>query len=477
MSAGGTRPGGLLSPAGTLYLVALLGATALALKPFAPADRVLDGLLLPTRVLPELAAPLAWSRSSSVRAAEVSLVAAEPATGRRIARWLEEGRRATLPTEPGLLAGRRSIHGVVVGRGEGRLDRIEVRLATLSGVELGMPVVTADWYLGRVVALHPERRSEVSVDLVTGADFFVGARLVAAGARMDGRSLARMVVGGLAPRMEGERATLALAVHNPSPRRVGDGDVLVDEPRPTDQGGFGDPWSWLANGFRLGTLEAASMGKGRRMLRVRPGLDYLSGLHQVIVLAPPGPLGGDERPALETFDPRRWLATRVLAPSSLSPGRAGLRLAAGRWRGIRRGAAVAFGAHLIGVVDHAGWATADVRLLGDAGLSLPALALIEGELAPRPLGELVALGRDGAGGLHFRWEARVPLGGKGDDALEAELLTGSGRVGVPPGLLLGRARLPRGGGVHELVILPDPRAARLSRLSVWRAASDEGESP
>ena len=55
MSAGGTRPRGLLSPAGTLYLVALLGATALALKPFAPADRVHDGLLLPTRVLPELA--------------------------------------------------------------------------------------------------------------------------------------------------------------------------------------------------------------------------------------------------------------------------------------------------------------------------------------------------------------------------------------------------------------------------------------
>jgi hypothetical protein len=466
----------------------------LALKPFAPAERVLDALLLPTRILPELAAPLHWPRSSSVRAAQASLAGAEESARGRAAAWLEQGRRASLPTEPGLLVGRRRIHGEVVRRGASSLDRIDVRLSSLRGIEPGMPVVTGDAYVGRVVALHPERHGEVTVDLVTGADFFVGARLVDSSATAGTEGLARMVVGGLAPRLTSEavaprseswrhQVTHHLAVHNPSPRNVSAGEVRVDEPRPTELGGFGDRWSWLANGFRLGRLEAAGVGAGRRLLRVRPELDYHSGLHQVIALAPIDESGGEDDPTADVraplwaFDPLRWLTTRVLAPTSLSPRRAGLRLAAGRWSGIREGAAVAFGARLVGVVEHAGWATAEVRLLTDPGLNLTLLAHLADEPAPRPLGEVVVLGRNAAGALRLRWEARLPLGGAAAGPLEAELSTGSGRPGVPAGLLVGTTLLPRGGGVHELAVELDPRAAHLSHLKVWRRAPEGGATP
>ncbi|MDP6763453.1 MAG: hypothetical protein QF903_09115 [Planctomycetota bacterium] len=483
----------MLSPAGTVYLVALLGSTALALKPFPPAERVLDALLLPTRVLPELAAPLAWARASSVRAAEHALAAAAEEEEGRIALALEEARRACLPTDPELLAGRRRIHGEVVGRSPQGLDRVVVRLASLRGVEAGLPVVSGDAYLGRIAALDADGRREATLDLVTGADFLVGARLVATGAGVEGESTARMVVGGLAPRVAAPGAGGSeggagagrsaedhrLAVHNPSPRNVSFGDVLVDEPRPADHGGLGDRWSWLANGYRLGTLEAAGIGRGRRLLRVRPELDYRGGLHQVIVLAPSAGDGDGEEvgEALATLDPSRWLAARVLAPSSLSPRRDGLRLAAGRWSGVREGAAVAFGARLVGVVEHAGWATADVRLLGDPGLSLTLLARLAGEPAPRSVGEVTVLGRDALGAVRLRWEARLPLGGVGAEPVEAELLTGSGRSGVPAGLLVGHALLPRGAGTHELSVRSDARVERLLRLKVHRALVGEGAAP
>ena len=48
----------------------------------------------------------------------------------------------------------------------------------------------------------------------------------------------------------------------------------------------------LARGFALGRLNRKRLEKGSEELRIEPGLDFKSGLFQVIVLAPPLPGGG-----------------------------------------------------------------------------------------------------------------------------------------------------------------------------------------
>ena len=89
--------------------------------------------------------------------------------------------------------------------------------------------------------------------------------------------------------------------------------------------------------------------------------------------------------------------------SSFEPAawRAGLKVGGGTWDGLQPGAAVVFGAHLIGRVKRASLASADVALLGDPGLHVPALARIEGREEALVLGSLAAVSSGASG--ERRW--------------------------------------------------------------------------
>lgn len=462
------RPRGILSRTRTMFLVLLFGLLALSLKPFAPLERALDLAFVPTRVLVELASPLGWLRAAEVRAAERELFASDAAARERAERVLAAEQRAALPSRPELCAGRRRVHGEVVRRGREGLDRVIVRLATTDGVEPGMPVTAGDVFVGRVARVEPGAAREVTVDLVTAADFFVGA--VQEEPEPAGHEPCRAVVGGLAPRAQGERA-IHLALHNPSRRPALGARVVVREP---DLPGLleADRWSKLADGFELGTVAALDVGGQSELLRLRPRLDYEAGLSQVVVLAGAARGAPAQELAIDTFERANWLAARALTAGDVTAARSGRRISAGALHGVRAGAAVAFGSRLIGVVAHAGWVASDVQHLDDAGLRLAALARFDGDAPPRAVGEIVSTGRRRAdGALEFLWEARVALDDLGPGELAAELFTGSGREGVPRGLAIGTTSLPRGIGTHPIAVRPEPGAERPRHLAVWLGAA------
>jgi len=459
----------------TLYLVLLLGLAFLSLRPIAPVEYLLDAALLPSRALAELGAPIAWLQSREVRASSREQVAARE---RELAASAEL-ERSVLASVVGerTRAGPEAlwVHGEVVGRDREELDRIRVRLADDRGAEVGMPVVSGEFFVGLVsrvpgraaAASEPAAQRharEIEVQLITGADARIGALVVGA----SGEPEAELVAGGIAPPVD----AIYLDVHHPSRSRLEGGAVVVDEP--AYLAGEHTP---LANGYLLGELERVRVARGSRdertLLCIRPGLDYAAGLYQVLVLVPrgaepPADPGADPLAGGPLEDPEQgaWRGARLFLRSELSPWREGRKLALGRRHGVALGSALASGARLAGRVTRAGPLSSDVRLLGDPGVEVAALAMI-GDV-PHVMGRIVGLGRSADGSLRFRWEAAVPIEAvDGASEVPATVWTGSGEHGVPRGLLLGETRLPCGRGPHT-IRLRQPAGAREPRdLSVW----------
>ena len=194
-----------------------------------------------------------------------------------------------------------------------------------------------------------------------------------------------------------------------------------------------------------------------------PEVDYLDGLFQLVVLAPPD----SALPSAAPFEPvlmdRSWVRARRIAVGDPSPWRAATKVSVGTSSNVRDGAAVtALGTRLVGRVSHAGLFTSDVSFLADPGFRLVAVARFANDPVPRVLGRLVSEGRTRDGtGVRFRWIVRVALGmasGPGGALERARLFTGSGDPGLPAGFFFGEALLPvdvAPGEVREIVVQSD----------------------
>jgi len=455
----------------TAYFVLLVICAVLSLRPVPSVSAAIELLFVPTRLVAELVAPLTWMRSGEVRAAERRLDEEARRMRREAAQLLASEQKGALPSDPELLAGRRRIHGEVVRRGRENLDRVEVRVASSAGITAGLPVVTGDHFVGRVARIDGEDPLLVHVDLVTARGFFIGASV----ARTDwrGRDVGErvdLVVGGLATEVPSEEDQHHLALHNPSLRGIESGQVRVHEPA-----AFDPELARLSAGYLLGELRWAEDASGNRLYLIESPLDFQSGLFQVLVLTAldePASVGGEEaaRLELDTFVADAWVPARALTRGDLTVAREGRRLGVGSLSGVDTGNAVALGAHLVGRIGEVGPVSADLVSLGDPGLRLAVLAEVDGEPRPRPLGELLALGRlRSTGELRFRWTCRVDIGsGTPGERVPARLYTGSGEDGVPRGLFLGTCELPTARGTHELSVLQDPAVSELGRVFVWR---------
>jgi len=458
----------LLGRRRSIYLVLLIVCAVLSLRPVPSVSAGIELLFTPTRVIAEVVAPLGWARIPAVRAAEARLDEVARDVRGDAAELLALEQESALPDDPELRHGRRLIHGEVLRRSRGDRDRIQVHVATTEGIEPGLPVVTGDAYVGRVARIDEDDLNLVHVDLVTRTGFFVGASV----RRLDWRGdpvgePITFTVGGLAPEAVGDEEQLHLALHNPTLRGVETGDVLVSEPED-----FEPELAALSRGYRLGALQTARLEQGSLIHRIESPLDFASGLYQVIVLAPEASGPPAERLELETFANGNWVGARALTRGDVTATREGRRLSRGSSVGIAPGSAVALGAHLVGRVGETGLLSADLLGLGDPGLRLVVLAELEGEAAPRPIGELIALGRERDGGaLRFRWTCRIDLApGEDGGPRAAELYTGSGEDGIPRGLYVGSTQLPIGRETHELFVEQDPAVRALGHVFVWTGA-------
>lgn len=412
----------------------------LALRPDSRADFALDALFSPTRLLSEACAPLRWLRLRTARAAESALVQNEAREHEARDRLHEVERGAAIPQSPELRANRRFVHAEVVERTSRNFDSLIVRVDGMDseGLEPGMPVVAGDEYIGRTARLEPPRAGEVLVQLSTSREFAVGAVLDALDET--GEPI-RCVVGGVAvgSRLRGE---LRLALSSPSRRALPAADAHVDELASPLA-----PFAPQAAGFRLGRVEATPRGD----YAIVPDVDFRSGLFRVAIVAP---AAIERRTDYLPFDPlydSNWIAARVLSIGQPDERREGFEISAGRWSGVREGAAFVVGARLIGRVRRAGPFSADVATLADPGWSLHAVALAADSDRPVILGALVALGRaaDDVNTVEFEWNSRG-VRQAGEDGLEVQVFTGAGQPGVPSGLWLGSTRLPGEPGVHVL---------------------------
>ncbi len=457
-----------------LYLLALGACATIALRPGTQAEALLELALSPLRLLSGIAAPVGWLSVGSVRAAERR--AGELSTEERSQRQElgRDQRRFVLPREEGLRAGRSFEIAEVVGRISDDADRLVVRVpgaasAGAGAVAAGMPVVIGDHFVGRVHGVSRDG-SRASVDLLTRRDVFVGA-VVEAG--LDGapsiQGPVHLVVGGLA-RTPGDRAPLLLDVHVPSAEALSGGALArVDE----DLSG-GGPFDALASGFVLGVLVPLEPSRREPSFGLRSPIDFLSGIYQVAIVAPPRPLA-EPPPSAERDDSLEdglWILARALCRGDPGALREGVELDLGLLAGVRAGAALVAGARLVGRVGNAGLFGCHARLLGDPGLSIPAVARVEGLEQPLILGTLVGLGRpSGARGercVKLHWDGGSAQVGGDESARRARLFTGAGAEGVPPGLVLGDAWLPQGLGPHviELELAVDPR--ELGRMRARR---------
>jgi len=441
------------------------GLVYASFRPIEPLERGLSVALAPLRWVARLGAPFELLAGRRVAAAERELArlgAAEAAEGARALARLAE---RALPLDAALQAGRRFLPAEVVGRA--RKDECWLALPSLDGVQLGAPVVCGDAYVGRVVELRPARadeRAHARVELVTGAEFRVGAEV------RRGEERVFLTVGGLAARRAGELRAIRLAAHQPSDPGLSEGVARVHELFPDAQ-----PCSHLAEGFRLGTLRREH---ARGSLWLEPELDFLDGLYQVAVVVEGTSGVGAASPFEPALEDGGWLATRASTALEPAAWRRTLRLPHGRSSGVAPGAAVTgFGARLIGRIDRVEQATSAVALLADPGCTVVALALDPADGEPHVLGRLTALGA-APGGVRFRWSVRVPFELLGEaDEVRVRLFTGSGEPGLPGGLFLGEARLPRraaAGEERELVLECSVDPADLRTVFVRRVPGEGG---
>ncbi len=438
------------SRAAALWFLVWAGCFGLSLRPLGAVERGLDVALSPLRFAAELASPLELVRGRAVAAAEQELARSAEAEAAEGARAVAELAARALPADPELRAGRRFVPGEVIGRERGNQDRCWVEVRDLRGVEPGCPVASGEAYVGRVLETRPDPSSalpgrsafhaegSVLIELVTASSFRVGARVEA-------EEEIFLTAGGLfAPSRVARARAVRLAVHQPSSSALSGGLARVHELF-AEEGEH----AVLAEGFRLGAVQRQGE---RGPWWIEPELDYEDGLFQVVIATrsdPALPVGQPPAPALGD---RYWLATGTLSLGDPSPWRSTVKIPVGRLQGVEPGAAVSgVGARLLGRVARAGLLSSDVALLADPAFSLAAVAHIEGQDEPFVLGRLVSLGRGNVGSVRFRWFVRVPLAAPADPAspadggelVSARLFSGSGDPGLPAGLFLGEARLPR----------------------------------
>ncbi|MDE0914701.1 MAG: hypothetical protein OSB57_05935 [Planctomycetota bacterium] len=451
----------------TLYHLSLAGLALLALRPVDPLVRALDVLLAPSAVLSHLCAPLAWMGGRPAIAGEGQEEAAYAA---QLA--LEQAVLASAEPQNPLrvekLAGMRALRAEVSGRPRDDRDRIWLRLAqagNISSLRTGDAVVSGDAFIGTVDVEASRLTAQVGVvevQLVTGAQFRVGAEIDPEDSRFTGPIVGRrrMVVGGLAPHPD----RILLAVHNPEqPGGVG-ARVIVSE---TVRVGVR---THLANGFVLGVLargipaaweHASARLAEESLLGIQPIMDFAHGLHQVLILtdSEPEAIGnGATEMVLPVQDAAAWRSTQLLLRGESSPLRAGRKISSGSVNGVSVGAAVSVGTHLLGRVIRVGPLGADLSLLADPGLRISTIALLQDGSGKRPhvLGQLTSLGKGAAGSVRFHWPAtltlEVPSGWEPDVGLPAQIWTGSGDDGLPRGLLIGETDLPFGPGPHIIEV-------------------------
>ncbi|QDU85948.1 Cell shape-determining protein MreC [Planctomycetes bacterium Pla163] len=486
-----------------LFHVTWIACALLALRPVPAADRAVEFVLAPSRVVGRVFTPLTTLGQGSVSADErdVRAIAAE-AYGTRV---LEDLVFASLPSEE-LRAGRRCVPARVLRRPSGRRDELVVEPWTLVGVEVGQPVVFGDSYVGRVHEILG-REGRAVVRLVTQPQLFVGALLPAqlpgtvdteaaadapSGAGVPGQKESfdvRFVVGGVAVGrrpLDGGEALLWLAAHNPSRPDATPGGLLVVDELLSEL----DPFADLSRGFELGRLErGASDGDWH----VAPQVDFLHGLYQVVVVTPPG-APTVQPPAHPLFEPR-WARARAASAGDPNPTRAGAALWVDGGASAPLGAAVVAGGRLVGRVTGSTVLGVDVALLADPGLALPVSGVpVEIETpygewvpphddAPRVLGRIVSLGLDRATGqvaFHLRDAVPLELAGLPDGTrVRLRLVTGSGETALPSALVVGEAVLLTGSsggrGRRFLLDAPTDPLRGAASLFVRLADDDVGE--
>jgi hypothetical protein len=415
-------------------------------------------LLAPFAPLSTLARPFTRFGVREASAAERELARAAEAEAAEGARILARLAQRALPEDPALRVGRAFVAAEVIARAS--RDELWITWSGPAAVPLGTAAVCGDAFVGRVVELRSGLRSRARVELVTQAHFRIGAEVRGA----PEEEPVFLTVGGLrVPRSRSEPRSPRLAAHQPSDERLVGGLARVNEL-------FADanPAAALAGGFRLGRLRRTGE---RSDYWIEPELDFLDGLHH-LALVLPASAEPAAIPAAPILEDGRWLLTDALARSDASPWRRTLELPLGRSDGLRAGAAVAsVGARLVGRVLAAGRSSSDVALLDDPGLHLTAVALPAGSNEPRILGRLTTLGRRGPGEVRMRWWVRVPLTLEdgGDPEVVARLYTSSGDPGLPGGLFLGTAHLPRTvtpGEEHEILLVTGFELDGLTRLFV-----------
>lgn len=435
-------------------LFAVIGLVVLSLRPSGLVDRVLTRASAPLRYVAQISWPIRLASPTPVVAEDRGVRDAllEEAASRSA---LEALHRGALTAQDELAGGRRQVPAAVVSRDEREPDRIYIRPWTFDGLEVGQPVVQRGAYVGRVVRIDTAEE-RVEVDLVTANDFLVGARVEG-----DGRGFepVRLVVGGLAVerRASGEPKTWLMA-HNPSRRPAVGGAVVVDELLSEL-----DRFGYLAEGYALGVLES---GKSDGDWRVRPVLDFLHGLYQVVVLTPERPGEGELVPPLHPLSESTWARARPLTPGDPSPWRQSVQIDAGRADGVESGAAVVCGARLIGRVGTVREWSSSVLFITDPGFSVPVVGrpILDVDAAPSMLGRFVGLGDEGDGLPVFHWrDVTLPEAESDSDGQALEpmrLFTGSGEDGLPAGLLIGEAELPihsSEGRGHRIELSEPPR--------------------
>ncbi len=440
-------------------LIALGSLTALSLRPVPLVEQGIEHLIAPARLVAEMAAPVRWLSWDDAVEAAGSVEREKEEVVKEALALLEDERRAARPPTHLVPAGLRMVHAEVVERIRGEEDSLVVRWSENTQLEAGIPVVVGEHYVGRLARVDPDHPGRGRVDLVTGSDFRVGAQL-----NIPGRGMGELIVGGLLRQREDVEGGLFLAIHNPGPWKQRGGKVRVFEWL-----GEGRAGEW-ADGFLLGELVSETIEGGVDLKRVRPERDLASGLYRVVLLAPPGDDGAEEVDLeAPTYDPVCWRGASVLTRCTSARGRDGLRLAISPGTSVEPGSAVAFGPHLLGRVEIAGSLTARVRTLSDPGLVLPLLARVEGQEHPVAIGRVTTEGLAPDGRLKVRWESLVGIG-DGEGVAPARLFTGGGVRGVPRGLLVGDATLPRSIGLHELLIQPGIDAADCQWAEVWIGA-------
>jgi hypothetical protein len=420
----------------TLALLTWLGLVGSSIWPVPALDAALGLVLAPLRPIAEIASPLLVLRRPEVLAAQRSLLAAWDAEAEAGEALLAAQARHATPSAPELVQGRRLVHAEVVGRSRRSADRLLARVRDARGLEPGLPVVHGAVFVGRIWRVGPAAdldAERIEIELVTSPTFRVGARTVD---EATGREV-ELIVGGLDD--EG-----ALAVQSPSDRGLVGGLAAVHARLDVL-----DPALSLAEGYRLGRVRRE--GEEQRW-SVAAELDYRDGLFHLVVLAPPDGTLPSDQPMPQALADLGWQRARPLTHGDPSPWRETLRVAVGSSDGARPGAALAFGARIVGRLGDVGPWSADACLFGDVGFHVVAVARFDGDGVPRVLGRLVSLGRDAGGAVVFRAAGGepLPLEPDGPDGCRAaQLFTGAGDAGVPSGLLIGAARVPVARGPDE----------------------------